>query len=118
MTELATECKCTGPGECPVYKRTMRLREWELCSGNCPASRPCSDEVRSKYRRLWMEGRGGGPPTHPTLPGPRGPGTELKKLLASLGLKPGGCECNSRAAAMDQWGVEGCRNREWQILEW
>jgi len=43
-----------------------------------------------------------------------GPGTELKGLLAELGIKSrGGCGCNNQAAAMDVLGVEGVRvNRE------
>jgi len=40
-----------------------------------------------------------------------GPGTELKKILASLGIHPGPtCVCNSRAAQMDVWGVDGCED--------
>lgn len=41
---------------------------------------------------------------------PRGPGTELKKILASLGIAPSAvCTCNAKAAQMDIWGIEGCR---------
>lgn len=40
---------------------------------------------------------------------PHGPGTELKKILHSLGIHPApNCGCNSRAAQMDIWGIEGC----------
>mgnify|MGYP006931609776 CR=1 FL=1 len=39
-----------------------------------------------------------------------GPGTELKKLLTELGISSfNGCSCNERAAQMNRWGVEGCR---------
>lgn len=53
-------------------------------------------------------------------PAPKaGPGTELKKLLAELGLTGAqGCGCNSKAAQMNRWGVEGCRERAEQIADW
>jgi hypothetical protein len=39
-----------------------------------------------------------------------GPGTEMKAILASVGIVPdANCECNGRAAQMDAWGVAGCR---------
>jgi hypothetical protein len=31
----------------------MTLREWELCSGNCPPERPCSKETSERYRAMW-----------------------------------------------------------------
>lgn len=47
-----------------------------------------------------------------------GVGTELKVLLASLGLSPGGCNCEKRAREMDRWGVEVCKSRREEILGW
>ena len=42
------------------------------------------------------------PPTH-------GPGAELKKLLARVGITASpDCSCNARAAEMDRQGVEWC----------
>lgn len=56
------------------------------------------------------------------LPPPQdGPGTELKTLLAELGLVPGaGCKCNERVAAMNRWGLAGCAEpaRRAEILDW
>ncbi len=53
----------------------------------------------------------------PTLTG--GPGTELKTLLASLGLdSAGGCGCADRAKKMDVWGVAGCEEHREEILAW
>ena len=50
---------------------------------------------------------------------PSGPGTELMKLLRDLGINPPkGCECKRRAAEMDAWGVEGCRQRRAEIVGW
>lgn len=49
----------------------------------------------------------------------RGPGTELKKLLESLGLKSNaGCSCNAKAEEMDRWGVDGCKQRREEIAGW
>jgi len=31
----------------------MSLRDWQLCSGNCPAALPCSKEKSEQYRALW-----------------------------------------------------------------
>ncbi|WP_425618024.1 hypothetical protein NA78x_001717 [Anatilimnocola sp. NA78] len=48
-----------------------------------------------------------------------GPGTELKKLLASVGLTDfSGCGCASKIAQMNRWGVEGCRQHIDQICGW
>lgn len=49
----------------------------------------------------------------------KGPGTELKKLLASLGIteKPS-CDCNAKAKVMDNWGVRGCEMRFPTIVQW
>jgi hypothetical protein len=49
----------------------------------------------------------------------RGPGAELKKLLASLGIDSmPGCACNAKAAEMDAWGVRGCLERRDEIAAW
>jgi hypothetical protein len=48
-----------------------------------------------------------------------GPGTELKKLLQSLGIPNAWCEgCKGRAKQMDAWGVEGCRQHLDTIAGW
>ena len=42
-----------------------------------------------------------------TPPQAAGPGTELKKLLARVGIAATpNCSCNARARQMDEWGVE------------
>jgi hypothetical protein len=47
-----------------------------------------------------------------------GPGTELKRLLSELGI-PSWCEgCKRRAEAMDQGGVEWCRENRATIVGW
>ncbi len=47
------------------------------------------------------------------------PGTELKKLLASMGISVGDCRaCDERVIQMDRWGVEGCREHFDEIRGW
>jgi len=42
-------------------------------------------------------------------PRPIGPGTQLHRLIALLGIKPiVGCLCRRRKVYMDQWGSRGC----------
>lgn len=42
-----------------------------------------------------------------------GPGTELKKLLARIGItSTPNCSCNRVAREMDQWGPEECKKPE------
>lgn len=48
-----------------------------------------------------------------------GPGTEMKLIFSQLGIYPRrSCECNARAAQMDEWGVEGCREHRQEIADW
>jgi hypothetical protein len=48
-----------------------------------------------------------------------GPGTELKKLLAKVGIVPSpDCSCNARAAEMDSQGVEWCEANLDTIVGW
>jgi len=52
------------------------------------------------------------PPSH-------GPGTELKKLLARVGITATpDCSCNARAAEMDRQGVEWCEANLDTIVGW
>lgn len=48
-----------------------------------------------------------------------GPGTELKKLLAKIGIRPhGDCKCNRRARIMDQRGPDWCKQNLDTIVGW
>lgn len=48
-----------------------------------------------------------------------GPGTELKKLLAKLGIKAStNCQCNSHAIQMNLWGPDECERKIDQIVAW
>ena len=49
----------------------------------------------------------------------QGPGTELKKMLSSVGITPKfGCGCNDRMKTMDSWGVKGCEENFDKIVKW
>lgn len=47
----------------------------------------------------------------------QGPGTELKKLLAGLGIEPGKCSCNSMVLKMNRWGIAGTREHMAEIVD-
>lgn len=48
-----------------------------------------------------------------------GVGTELKKLFASLGVKPlADCKCDAVAQKMNDRGIEWCRKNRDENLEW
>jgi hypothetical protein len=48
-----------------------------------------------------------------------GPGTELKKILAKVGITASpDCACNARAAEMDRQGVEWCEANLDTIVVW
>ncbi len=50
---------------------------------------------------------------------PSGPGTELKKLLSLLGIKPEkGCACAKRARYMDRMGCDWCLENMDTIVRW
>ena len=58
-------------------------------------------------------------PNAPPLPPTHGPGTELKKLLARVGITATpDCSCNARAAEMDRQGVEWCEANIDTIVGW
>jgi hypothetical protein len=48
-----------------------------------------------------------------------GPGTELKKMLALVGITASeGCACNERAATMDNWGCDETERRIPEVAGW
>jgi hypothetical protein len=49
-----------------------------------------------------------------------GPGTELRRLLHTIGIQPKGkdCQCNAHALEMDRKGVEWCRENLESIIDW
>ena len=58
-------------------------------------------------------------PEPPPVPPARGPGAELKKLLARVGItSTPDCACNARAAEMDRQGGEWCEANIDTIVGW
>lgn len=52
-------------------------------------------------------------------PSDSGPGTELKKLLALVGITATpNCSCNKRAAVMDRYGADWCEKNVDIIVGW
>jgi hypothetical protein len=48
-----------------------------------------------------------------------GPGTELTKIIAWIGLTPApGCKCKKRARYMDKMGCDWCEENISQIIGW
>lgn len=62
------------------------------------------------------------PPKLHNIPQPivgGGPGSELKAMLAQIGVHSGGgCDCNAKANQMDAWGVDGCVSNRDKIVSW
>lgn len=65
--------------------------------------------------------------THPAYPkrpqqvivGPKGPGTELKKLLGRIGITASPtCGCNAKARAMDARGCDWCEEHIDTVVGW
>lgn len=48
-----------------------------------------------------------------------GPGSQLKKLLARIGINATPtCSCNARAVKMDEWGPDVCEEKIDEIVGW
>lgn len=119
------ECECPGPGFCPRYKREMVKYAWSVCTGKGMPGFPCTPSKSERYKRKWrlaltpdLSPRRTVIPTQPVILPKARPGTELKALLASVGLTPGGCECESRVSQMDAWGPAECLRRRAEIVAW
>jgi hypothetical protein len=99
ITELAGEDYYTSPEEC------------RGCS-KCP--KPCTvNEVTSSIANvIRLEAS-----KTPLLSPGKGPGTTLASLLSWFKASPS-CGCEERAAIMDAWGVEGCKENLPTILHW
>lgn len=70
--------------------------------------------VEAERRRAWL-----GSQQAAALHAPHGPGTELKKLLAKIGIASSPtCSCNKRAKAMDENGIEWCEQNVETICDW
>lgn len=116
-------CECDSPTpSCPRYG-WMKGHKWRTCRGG-----RVGEDVRSALLDVWsgqaprslgrIDRVGVQRPFVPAKP-PGGPGTELKSLLAELGVgDANNCGCGSKAMQMDVWGVAGCRERRSEIVGW
>lgn len=59
------------------------------------------------------------PPAQPYKWDPAGAGTQLKKLLAKVGItSTENCSCNARARVMNEKGIEWCEQNVPEIVSW
>lgn len=135
--EWECHCPAVGPGtlfHCPSLDREMTSRRQRICSGHPSIPAVTCDDYRAKWQLELLKVptvASSAPPPPSALPAPKkyrivrpvkpmaGPGTELKKLLAALGLTPiSGCGCNARVAKMNLWGIPGCEANRGEILTW
>ena len=100
-------CQCPIQGYCPVFRRRMLGRMWEICSGKCSVP----DEVRFEYIALWAHQAGEQQATimtmladwFPSIRQARGAGDIVAKLLSFVGAKTGAdCKCDERQAWLNQ----------------
>lgn len=47
-------CICSAPGFCEQFQMAQSQRTYEICSGKCPKSRPCTKLVTASYQRKWL----------------------------------------------------------------
>jgi hypothetical protein len=99
ITELSGEDYYTTPEEC------------RGCS-KCPKPFTVNEVTSSIANLLRIEAN-----KSPLLPPGKGPGTRLASLLSWFKTTPN-CGCEERAAIMDAWGVDGCKENMRTILHW
>jgi len=122
-------CTCLGPGYCERFNRQQGDLAHKICSNTRVP--PCSENYRAAYLRQWEADKDGTQVRHESTPAParvpekhaildrRGPGTELVRILASLGITiMVDCPCKVRAAQMNAWGIDGCREHFNEIVGW
>lgn len=91
---------CTRHFESPTAEPHLNHRR-------CPGV-----EVADNYRMGPMR-------TKQTPPPVDGPGLETQLIFTSLALPPKEqCQCDAKAAWMNQWGVQGCKERRKLVVSW
>lgn len=108
---MTRPCDCSRPTcrRCWLADNDPRYRDLWGVTGHGP--------LAGKPYQLPGVARGRPPRAAPPRATPPGPGTELGRLLLSLGLKKeSGCGCGKLRDAMNNWGVEGCREHREAIL--
>lgn len=99
-----------------AFERASRFGGKPLSAGTSVVERKEHGPHISLRMRIIQQGAIGGAASE--LP-PGGPGTELKKILGIIGIKPTkSCQCEARALKMDREGPEWCRQNMNTILGW
>ena len=52
--KIPLACICSAPGFCEQFQMAQSQRTYEICSGKCPKSRPCTKLVTASYQRKWL----------------------------------------------------------------
>ena len=100
--------------EARLRERGYTLEEVRPCIVSEDGDTITVDETHPAYPR---EPKPGAAPANP--PPTHGPGTELKKLLALVGITATpNCSCNARARTMDANGCDWCEEHLEEIVGW
>jgi hypothetical protein len=94
---------------CTVCGRQVRTKTTKAVAA-------CRSEPKKPTQRQLLQAAGVAVAKPPIT---KGPGAELKKLLAKIGIHAApGCSCNQRAAMMDARGVAWCEANTDEIVGW
>lgn len=105
---------CTGAAGLPETKRRAYIDRW-IADGRLAADPGNAAETPAVHGKpnILPDGRARVKAETPQ----EGPGTELRKMLASIGIEPGPtCPCHDMMQKMNRWGVAGCREHRGEIV--
>jgi hypothetical protein len=105
-------------GECNIISELATVPHYptpEECRGcnRCSRPRTVNEVTRSIANQLRVEAG-----LSALLDTPGGPGTKLASVLSWFAPSNSNCGCEERAAIMDAWGVQGCKDNLSTILHW
>lgn len=105
-------------GECNIISELATIPHYptpEECRGcnRCSRPRTVNEVTRSIANQLRVEAG-----LSTLLDTPGGPGTKLASVLSWFAPSNPNCGCEERAAIMDAWGVQGCKDNLSTILHW
>jgi hypothetical protein len=105
-------------GECNIISELATIPHYptpEECRGcnRCSRPRTVNEVTRSIANQLRVEAG-----LSALLDTPGGPGTKLASVLSWFAPSNPNCGCEERAAIMDAWGVQGCKDNLSTILHW
>jgi hypothetical protein len=98
----------------------MGLCQWDYGPGKLTCVN-CGRVVHTTSRTAGVLCPKSSEPLMIPAPAPRGPGTQLKKLVSGWPLyirATDNCPCNQHAAQMDAWGADECERRVDEIVGW